>query len=121
MFADFVDRFIRERFGVDTEDMVEMVASGQRERSFMFRAYLLWLTFPPIGLLFLDEPFGLVVVYGVLGAFFMPFLALTLIWLLNSGRTPAQWRNGLLSNVMLTAAGLLFVVLCAKQVKDLIW
>ncbi|MFF2521766.1 Nramp family divalent metal transporter [Streptomyces liangshanensis] len=121
MFADFVDRFIRERKGVDTDDMVETVASGQRERSFMFRAYLLWLTFPPIGLLFLDEPFGLVVVYGVLGAFFMPFLALTLIWLLNSGRTPAQWRNGLLSNVMLAAAGLLFVVLCAKQVKDLIW
>ncbi|MFJ2651018.1 Nramp family divalent metal transporter [Streptomyces sp. NPDC087420] len=121
MFADFVDRFIRERFGVDTEDMVDMVASGQRERSFMFRAYLLWLTFPPIGLLFLDEPFGLVVVYGVLGAFFMPFLALTLVWLLNSSRTPAEWRNGVLSNVMLTVAGLLFVVLCAKQVKDLIW
>ncbi|MFJ1600560.1 Nramp family divalent metal transporter [Streptomyces sp. NPDC088261] len=121
MFADFVDRFVRERFGVDTEDMVDMVASGQRERSFMFRAYLLWLTFPPIGLLFLDEPFGLVVVYGVLGAFFMPFLALTLIWLLNSSRTPAQWRNGVLSNVMLAVAGLLFVVLCAKQVKDLLW
>ncbi|MET9482663.1 Nramp family divalent metal transporter [Streptomyces sp. NPDC006638] len=121
MFADFVDRFVRERFGVDTEDMVDMVASGQRERSLMFRAYLLWLTFPPIGLLFLDEPFGLVVVYGVLGAFFMPFLALTLIWLLNSSRTPAQWRNGVLSNVMLAVAGLLFVVLCAKQVKDLLW
>ncbi|WP_446040302.1 Nramp family divalent metal transporter [Streptomyces sp. SID1121] len=121
MFADFVDRIVRERRGTGTEDMVETVASGERERSVLFRAYLLWLTFPPIGLLFLDQPFGLVVVYGVLGAFFMPFLALTLIWLLNSSRTPAQWRNGVLSNVMLAVAGLLFVVLCAKQVKDLIW
>ncbi|WP_405984946.1 Nramp family divalent metal transporter [Streptomyces sp. NBC_00872] len=121
MFADFVDRFVRERKGVDREDAVDMVASGARERSFMFRAYLLWLTFPPIALLFLDEPFGLVVVYGVLGAFFMPFLALTLVWLLNSSRTPAEWRNGVLSNVMLAAGGLLFVVLCVQQVRDLPW
>ncbi|MGW6741123.1 Nramp family divalent metal transporter [Streptomyces sp. NPDC055025] len=121
MFADFVDRFVRDRKGVDREDAVDMVASGARERSFMFRAYLLWLTFPPISLLFLDEPFGLVVVYGVLGAFFMPFLALTLVWLLNSSRTPSEWRNGVLSNVMLAAGGLLFVVLCVRQVGDLPW
>ncbi|CAM5585676.1 Mn2+/Fe2+ NRAMP family transporter OS=Streptomyces griseomycini OX=66895 GN=FHS37_001290 PE=4 SV=1 [Streptomyces griseomycini] len=40
-------------------------------------------TFPPVVLLFQGEPFRLVIVYGVLGAAFMPFLALTLIWLLN--------------------------------------
>lgn len=101
--------------------MAEEVATGSRERSVPFRAYLLWLTFPPIALLFLDEPFGLVVAYGVLGAFFMPFLALTLIWLLNSERTPAEWRNGALSNVMLAAAGLLFVVLCVQQVQEIPW
>lgn len=63
-------------------------AIGRHERSLPFRLYLLWLTFPPISLLFLDQPFGLVITYGVLGAFFMPFLALTLLWLLNSSRTP---------------------------------
>lgn len=86
-----------------------------------FRAYLLWLTFPPMTLLWLDEPFGLVIGYGVLGAFFMPFLALTLLWLLNSSRTPREWRNGWLSNGMLGAAGLLFVVLCVQQVRELPW
>lgn len=119
MFADFVERFQRERKGVAADGMVEEVAAGKREKSLPFRAYLLWLTFPPIGLLFLDQPFGLVVVYGVLGAFFMPFLALTLVWLLNSGRTPSEWRNGWLSNSMLALGGLLFVVLCVKQVIDL--
>ncbi|QXE34964.1 Nramp family divalent metal transporter [Streptomyces sp. GMY02] len=126
MFADFVERLRKERVGVAVdgaagEGAAAEVAAGERERSVPFRAYLLWLTFPPISLLFLDQPFGLVVVYGVLGAFFMPFLALTLIWLLNSSRTPAQWRNGVLSNVMLAAAGLLFVVLCVQQVRDLPW
>lgn len=111
MFADFVTKY-----------RPSLVPEGtSRERSLPFRAYLLWLTFPPIGLLFLDQPFGLVIVYGVIGAFFMPFLALTLLWLLNSSRTPDAWRNGLLSNGMLAAAGLLFVVLCVQQVRELPW
>ncbi|MFF1342814.1 Nramp family divalent metal transporter [Streptomyces sp. NPDC058290] len=111
MFADFVAKY-----------RPSLVPEGtSRERSLPFRAYLLWLTFPPIGLLFLDQPFGLVIVYGVIGAFFMPFLALTLLWLLNSSRTPDSWRNGLLSNGMLAAAGLLFVVLCVQQVRELPW
>ncbi|MFG3306585.1 Nramp family divalent metal transporter [Streptomyces wuyuanensis] len=96
-------------------------AGTPRDKSPAFRAYLLWLTFPPIALLFLDQPFGLVIVYGVIGAFFMPFLALTLVWLLNSSRTPREWRNGLLSNAMLGVAGLLFVVLCVQQVRELPW
>ncbi|MFD5033966.1 Nramp family divalent metal transporter [Streptomyces sp. NPDC058220] len=124
MFADFVEQIRKERVGLAADEgtgAAKEVAAGERERSVPFRAYLLWLTFPPISLLFLDQPFGLVVVYGVLGAFFMPFLALTLVWLLNSSRTPAEWRNGILSNVMLTAAGLLFVVLCVQQVRDIPW
>ncbi|MET9373304.1 Nramp family divalent metal transporter [Streptomyces sp. NPDC003035] len=111
MFADFVTHY-----------RPSLVPAGTaRDKSLPFRAYLLWLTFPPIALLFLDQPFGLVIVYGVIGAFFMPFLALTLIRLLNSSRTPAEWRNGPLSNVMLGAAGLLFVVLCVQQVRELPW
>ncbi|MET9803471.1 Nramp family divalent metal transporter [Streptomyces sp. NPDC006368] len=114
MFADFVARFRAERGG-------DATAVAVREKSLPFRAYLLWLTFPPISLLFLDQPFGLIIVYGVIGAFFMPFLALTLVWLLNSDRTPREWRNGRLSNGMLSAAGLLFVVLCVQQVRELPW
>ncbi|MEV6263232.1 Nramp family divalent metal transporter [Streptomyces sp. NPDC051784] len=130
MFADFVERFrtsrgapAKEAGAVETESAgsASTEAVVRQERSLPFRAYLLWLTFPPMTLLWLDEPFGLVIGYGVLGAFFMPFLALTLLWLLNSGRTPREWRNGWLSNGMLGAAGLLFVVLCVQQVRDLPW
>lgn len=116
MFADFVTRFRDRGDGTGEE-----VAAGAREKSLPFRAYLLWLTFPPMSLLFLDQPFGLVIVYGVIGAFFMPFLALTLVWLLNSSRTPREWRNGRLSNGILGAAGLLFLVLCVQQVRELPW
>ncbi|MFJ8883342.1 Nramp family divalent metal transporter [Streptomyces sp. NPDC102402] len=120
MFADFVERFRAGRAAPGKETAGSETV-GRQERSVPFRAYLLWLTFPPMTLLWLDEPFGLVIGYGVLGAFFMPFLALTLLWLLNSSRTPGEWRNGWLSNGMLGGAGLLFVVLCVQQVRDLPW
>ncbi|SCK26492.1 Nramp family divalent metal transporter [Streptomyces sp. WMMB 322] len=133
MFADFVERLRAARAaggedgtggdGGDAtgEKAVRAVAGGQRERSLPFRAYLLWLTFPPMALLWLEQPFLLVVVYGVLGAFFMPFLALTLLWLLNSDRTPREWRNGIVSNVMLFVSGMLFIVLCVQQVREIPW
>lgn len=120
MFADFVERTRAGRRGEDT-GKAGGAEVGRQQRSVPFRAYLLWLTFPPMTLLWLDEPFGLVIGYGVLGAFFMPFLAVTLLWLLNSSRTPREWRNGWLSNGMLAAAGLLFVVLCVQQVRELPW
>ena len=87
------------------------------ERSVPFRGYLLWLTLPPMGLLFLDRPFALTLVYGVLGAAFMPFLGISLMMLLNSKRIASDGRSGWLSNALLTAASSLFVVLL---VTDLI-
>ncbi|MGW0595780.1 Nramp family divalent metal transporter [Streptomyces sp. NPDC002776] len=116
MFADFVERYRR---GDATRG--EDIATGRRERNLPFRLYLLWLTFPPMILLFQGQPFRLIIIYGVLGAAFLPFLAGTLLWLLNSSRTPREWRNGALSNSMLAIAGLLFLVLCVKQIWDQPW
>jgi Mn2+/Fe2+ NRAMP family transporter len=93
--------------------------TATRESSPAYRGYILWLTFPPMALLFLDRPFGLIVAYGALGALFMPFLALTLLWLLNSKRTPPEWRSGWLSNAMLAAGGVLFCVLAVRELVGL--
>ncbi|UGY95199.1 Nramp family divalent metal transporter [Streptomyces gobiensis] len=115
LFSDYVAHMRRE------VTSTEKVAEGVRERALPFRGYLLWLTFPPIALLFLDRPFGLVIAYGVLGSLFLPFLAGTLLWLLNREQIPAQWRNGWLSNTMLAIAAILFVVLCVEQIRTLPW
>ena len=85
-----------------------------------FKGYALWLTFPPMALLFMDRPVALIVAYGVLGSLFMPFLAGTLIWLLNSGRVAPEWRNGWLANGLLAAAAVLFCVLAGKELIGLI-
>ncbi|WP_374274149.1 Nramp family divalent metal transporter [Brevundimonas sp.] len=111
MFADFVG-FTRGR----GEGEGGAVAAS---KGWAFRGYALWLTFPPMLLLFVDRPFGLIVAYGVLGSLFMPFLAGTLIWLLNSDRVPAERRNGWVSNGLLAAAALLFCVLAGRELWSL--
>ena len=107
LFADFV-RVVR---GVPDDSTDAYV----NERSPAFRGYLAWLTFPPMALLFLDQPVTLVLVYTALGAIFMPFLAVTLLWLLNRGIAP-QYRNGGLSNTALGASAVLFVIIAVNEI-----
>ncbi|WP_126978976.1 Nramp family divalent metal transporter [Frigidibacter oleivorans] len=109
LFADFV----RHITGGTTD-------RGELHRTRAFRFYLFWLTIPPMILFVFGRPFLLVVIYGALGAFFMPFLAITLIWLLNSHRVPREWRNGWVSNGLLGLAAALFVVLCLNELWSLV-
>jgi Mn2+/Fe2+ NRAMP family transporter len=85
------------------------------ERGFFFRAFLVWITFPPMLLLTFDEPVLIVIIYASLGAFFMPFLAITLIWLLNR-RVDREYRSGLLSNLILGVSVLLFLYVGIQEI-----
>ncbi len=62
----------------------------------------------------LDEPVWVIITYASLGALFMPFLAITLMWLLNR-RVEREHRSGLLSNIILGASVLLFAVLAVRE------
>jgi Mn2+/Fe2+ NRAMP family transporter len=110
LFADFVDHVRPRHRNPDVP----------RERSAAFRVYLCWLTFAPLLLLSLGRPFQLVLAYGVLGSMFMPFLAVTLLLLLNSSRVPAEWRNGPVSNAGLVIAALLFAVVGGRELLGLV-
>ncbi|MBZ8176854.1 divalent metal cation transporter [Corynebacterium poyangense] len=80
-----------------------------------FRFYVLWLTFPPMLLHFLGKPTFLILSYGVLGAFFMPFLGLTLLLLLNTKHTPQKWRNGWFVNTLMIIISALFIMTCVNE------
>ncbi|MHA7282990.1 Nramp family divalent metal transporter [Arthrobacter sp. TMS2-4] len=104
MFADFWANFRKK-----ADDLSDDDAPGSHSKP--ARAYMLWLTIPPMVLLLLGRPFFLILVYGVLGSLFMPFLAITLLVLLNSTRLASQWRNKWLSNVFLAVTTIVFLVL----------
>jgi Mn2+/Fe2+ NRAMP family transporter len=111
--AEVAAEALRTERSTETETGYEARAA---ERSTPFRAYLIWLTIPPMALLFFDRPFALTLIYGVLGAAFMPFLGVTLIMLLNSKRIAADGRSGWLSNGLLGVASALFVVLLVADI-----
>jgi hypothetical protein len=67
-------------------------------------------------LLFLQERVLLIIVYAAFGALFLPFLAITLLWLLNSRRVAAEHRNGIVSNIILVASVLLFIAPGVQEV-----
>ena len=79
---------------------------------------MVWITFPPMVLLIFGRPITLVIVYASLGALFFPFLALTLLYLLNSRRVDPEYRNRTLTNVVLVAAVLLFIVAGVQEVLN---
>lgn len=87
------------------------------EKGVWFRAFLVWITFPPMILFTLDEPVWVIITYASLGALFMPFLAITLMWLLNR-RVDREYRSGLLSNIILGASVLLFAVLAVREIMS---
>lgn len=118
MFADFIG----------TLKGLEPGHADTRTGGKYFKLYMLWLTFPPMVLLLLDRPVGLIIAYGVLGAFFMPFLAVTLLVLLNrtgGGKAapggvvgaivPAEHRSGWISNTLMAICALLFLALAANE------
>ena len=80
-----------------------------------YRASILWLTFPPMIMMFLGKPVWLILAYGILGAFFMPFLAVTLLWLLNSDRILRTWRNKWWSNLWMGLCALAFAALAVRS------
>ena len=96
----------------------ERTTAPPNEKSGPFRAFLAWITFPPMVLLFFDQPVFLVIVYAALGAMFLPFLAGTLLYLNNSGRVPKALRNGIVANVVLAGSVMLFAVLAVQKIAD---
>lgn len=108
MFADFWANFRKK-----ADDLSDDDAPGSHSKP--ARAYMLWLTIPPMLLLLLGRPFFLILLYGVLGSLFMPFLAITLLVLLNSTRLAKEWRNRWLSNVFLAITTVVFLVLGVNE------
>jgi Mn2+/Fe2+ NRAMP family transporter len=112
LFADFV-RTIRTK----KEDMHTIKQVSEKDPS--YRAYLAWLTFPPMLIFFFGKPVQLIILYGALGSLFMPFLAISLIILLNSKKVEAEFRNKWLTNAVLIGCLLMFLVLGINELQKM--
>ncbi|MDL5041972.1 Nramp family divalent metal transporter [Heyndrickxia coagulans] len=110
LFADFV-RTVRK----------SKIPNEKLSQTKAYKFYVLWLTFPPMLLHFIGKPVGLIIVYGALGSLFMPFLAITLMWLLNSKKYEGpKNRNHWLANTGLALCVVLFIILAVNELIGLI-
>lgn len=110
LFADFMALFKR----ASSEDRQAMVRTDSR----YYRGFLLFLTFPTMALLLFDRPVSIVIIYTVVGAFFMPFLAGTLLYMNSKRAWVGDLKTGWLLNVLLVLALVLFLYLGVNQLID---
>jgi Mn2+/Fe2+ NRAMP family transporter len=87
-------------------------------RSARYRWFLIALATVPAVLLFQSRPVGVVLVYSVVGALFLPFLAATLLWLNRAKGVEAELRSRLPGQVLLAACLALFVYLGWVEIRD---
>lgn len=77
---------------------------------------LAYLAFPPLVLLWFKQPVAVVVTFSIVGAFFMPFLSATLLYLNNRRAWVGALANGWRGNVALAVCLAVFAVVCGSEV-----
>ena len=105
-------------------DFVTKTESGALQKvntsCLSYRLYLAAMTFLPMSLLVFGKPVWLVILYAVVGAMFMPLLAVLLLYMNNRVKWLGDSRNGWMSNLVMMVALLLFVVLFANKLTSVL-
>ena len=83
-----------------------------------YRGFLAYLAFPPLLLQLVERPLMVVIVYAIAGAFFMPFLAATLLIMNNRSDWVGQNTNPKSINAGLGLSLLLFVGLLLVEIVN---
>ena len=88
-------------------------------RSKWYRIYLAWLSLPTMLLLLVNRPVAVIVLYAMMGALFMPFLAATLLYLNSRVRwVGRELRNGWFNTCVLILCLVLFGYLGVTQLLE---
>ncbi len=109
MFADFYG--IVRNYPRDVRNQITQVTSTP------YRVALVGITLVPIPLAFIGRPLFLLVTYTIVGSFFIPFLAATLLYLNNRVKwdSPLK-RNGWGANVVMVLVLVFFLVIGMRDV-----
>jgi len=82
-----------------------------------YRLALVFITLVPLPFAFIRRPILVIVTYTIIGSFFVPFLAATLLYLNNRVKwTAAVPRNHWTTNAVLVAILILFAIVGAQEI-----
>ena len=105
LFADYYNQY--KKLNIKDQNL---------SRTKAYRWYLGFIVFPPMIILFLGKPVWLVILYAVTGAFFMPFLAASLLYMNNKIKWLGEMKNKWLMNGLLGVSLILFVYLLVEEI-----
>lgn len=88
--------------------------AGAENRKIQLAA-LAYLAGPPLLLLWFRQPVAVVVTFSIAGAFFMPFLAATLLYMNNRRDWMGALANGRWGNVGLVICLVVFAAVCLRE------
>ncbi len=92
-------------------------AAVVQPRSTPYRLFLAYAAFPSMLMLFVERPVWIIVVYAAVSSLFLPFLALTLLYLNNRAHCIGETsRNRLATNLVLLSAVAIFLYLGVREV-----
>jgi len=96
-----------------TEQRKEILSQNSK----WYKGYLLYITLSSIPLLFFKKPILIIIIYSIIGALFMPFLASTLLYM----NSKVEWVgkklvNRTLTKIVLFVALTLFGYLCYQSI-----
>lgn len=115
IFADFIRVLRKGRCSINADD-----TGTDPEKSREYRIYLVALAALPLSLLWFRVQ-EVQLVYGILGALFMPFVALTLFLLNNrENLVGRRFRNSLAMNMVLIIILCLFTFLGLREIVGLL-
>jgi len=111
MFCDFVG-ILKGLKGREREEFVST-------KSKWYRYYLAYIAITPCLLLLVNKPIFLVILYSIVGALFMPFLAGTLLYMNSRKDWVGDLKNGILCQSALILALILFAYLCIASIMEI--
>src|SRR5690606_3654173 len=82
-----------------------------------YRLALIFITLVPLPFAFTGRPIGVIIAYTIVGSFFVPFLAATLLYLNNRiAWTEPIAKNGWVTNLLLVAILALFLAVGIQEI-----
>jgi Mn2+/Fe2+ NRAMP family transporter len=109
MFADFIDSYKKH---TKTSNL------DSKQFKKYYNWFLIYIAILPLSLLFVNRPVFIILIYTVIGALFMPFLAVTLLILNNKKTLVQKFRNPIWINIFLIISLLLFGYLAYSEIID---
>lgn len=109
IFTDFIRNFKKK---------VENNSTEKLNKSFNYKLFLLLMASLPFSLLFLTKPIWIIVIYAIAGSLFMPFLAVTLLYLNNKTSLIKSDKNSILINIFLLINLVLFLYLGIIEISN---